>query len=178
MTPTRTRMAKKPLTVILALVLVALLTVAVYALEVYEIPHTVEIPDGAYGVFQIPSIGTDSPLYQGRDYQGIIDDEDSALLYKYKRGWLVADHSGSEVGDGYWYVEDIRVGSGAFLIREGQPEIAYFCTAVYFCHQNGWNYAYHGQNVNPTANGMMCVSCSEVEDWVYVAVFEYVGEMP
>lgn len=169
---------KKILALILALILVATLTVAVYAMELYEIPQAVDIPEGAYGVLQIPDIGTNSPLYEGRDFQSIIDNEDSALIRKYKRGWYIGDHAGSEVGEGYWYVENIHVGCGAFIIREGQPEQAYLCTSVYFCHQNGWDYAYHGKNVNPTANGFICVSCSEWDDWSYVAIFEYIGEMP
>lgn len=171
--------SKKLFTAILALALIIALAVVVYAIELYEIPHAVEVPEGAFGVLEIPSIGTDSPLYEGRDFQSIIDDENSALIRRYKRGWYIGDHAGSEVGDGYWYVEDIRVGSGAFIVRDGEPTLAYLCTSVYFCHQNGWDYAYHGQNVNPTANGFICVSCSDyAEDWVYVAVFEFVEKMP
>ena len=172
-------MTKKLLAILLAVIVLCGVTVwAAIAVEVYEIPHAVEVPEGAYGVLQIPSIGVDAPLFEGRDFQQVIDDEDSALIRKYKKGYYIGDHSGSEVGGGYWYVEDIHVGCGAFLIRDGEPTKAYLCTSVYFCHQNGWNWAYHGQNVNPTANGFMCVSCSEWDNWVYLAVFEFVDEMP
>lgn len=166
--------------ILLAILLASvLLCVTVFAWDIYAVPQTVTIPEGAYGVLQIPDIGTNSPLYEGRDFQDIIDDEDSALIRKYKRGWYIGDHAGSEVGGGYWYVEDINVGSAAFIIRGDEPTKAYLCTSVYFCHQNGWNYAYHGQNINPTANGFICVSCSDyADDWVYVAVFEFVEDMP
>lgn len=170
--------SKNTLTVILTLVLAVVLTVTVFALDIYEIPQTVEIPEGAYGVLQIPCIGTNSPLYEGRDFQSIIDDENSALIRRYKRGWYIGDHAGSEVGGGFWYVEDITVGSAAFIIRDGEPTKAYLCTSVYFLHQNGWDYAYHGTTVNPTRDGFICVSCSDYDDWVYLACFEYVEDMP
>lgn len=172
-------MTKKLLAILLAVIVLAGVTVwAVQTFEVYEIPHKVDIPEGAYGVLQIPSIGVDAPLYEGRDFQSIIDDENSALIRRYKRGYYIGDHAGSEVGGGFWYVEDIRVGSGAFIVRDGEPTQAYLCTSVYFCHQNGWNWAYHGTNVNPTANGFICASCSDYDDWVYLACFEFVENMP
>lgn len=171
-------MTKKLLAILLAVIVLAGVTVwAVQTFEVYEIPHNVDIPDGAYGVLEIPSIGVDAPLYEGRDFQRVIDDDNSALIRRYKRGWYIGDHAGSEVG-GYWYVEDIRVGSAAFIIRADQPTQAYLCTSVYFCHQNGWDYAYHGSTVNPTANGFIAVSCSDYDGWVYLACFEFVEEMP
>ena len=172
-------MTKKLLAILLAVIVLAGVTVwATIAFDIYEIPHKVEVPEGAYGVLQIPSLGVNAPLYEGRDFQSIIDDEDSALIRRYKRGYYIGDHSGSKVGGGYWYVEDITVGSAAFIIRDGEPTLAYLCTSVYFCHQSGWSWAYHGQPVNPTANGFIAASCSDYEDWMYMAVFELVEEMP
>lgn len=168
---------KKVLFIILAVVL---LTVTVFALEVYEIPQNVDIPEDAYGVFQVPCIGTNSPLYEAPrgNGQDVIDEENSALIRKYGRGWLIADHSCSEVGNGIWCVENMEVGGGAFLIREGKPEICYGCTAIYLCRQNGDKFTYHGQNVNPTKDGIICISCADEDGYVYLAVYEYIGEMP
>jgi len=163
---------KKGLFVILAL---ALLTGTVFALNVYEIPQAVEIPEAAYGVFQVPCIGTSSPLYEG--WQSVIDAEDSALILKYGRGWLIADHAYSEVG-GLWCVQNMQVGCGAFLIREGKPELCYGCTAIYLCRQDGNGFTYNGRSINPTKDGIICISCAEEDGYVYLAAFEYIGEMP
>lgn len=75
-------------------------------------------------------------------------------------------------------MEDLHVGCGAFIIREGKPEQVFICTSISLCRQNGWSWTYHGANVNPTKDGFICASCSEDEDWVYIAAFEFLEELP
>ena len=166
--------------IVTILLTVLLLTVTVYALpEVYEIPMNCDIPEGAYGVWQVPCIGTRTPLYISKGTgQNIIDAEDSALYQRYGKGYAIYDHAWSEVGNGCWCVEQMEVGCGAFLCREGKPEICYECTAIYLTKQNGTLYKCRGSNITIGKNEIMCLSCAEDDGWVYVAVFEKVGEMP
>lgn len=170
---------KKVLFIILAL---ALLTVTAYALpEVYEIPMTVDYPVDCWGVFQVPVLGTRSPLYEAppSEWQDVIDAENSALIYNYGKGYAILDHAGSEMNSGHiWAVEDMQVGRGGFLCREGKPEKCYECTAIYLAQQNVNGYWYHGKKIVPDANAIVCVSCTDTDGWVYVAYFEYIGEMP
>ena len=167
---------RKLSTAILTAVLAVSLSAYAVALDVYEIPQQTEIPTEAWGVLQVPCIRTNSPLYEG--WQEVIDAEDSALVLRYEQGLLILDHAGSEVGRGYWCVEDMKVGCGAFLIREGKGAKCYECTAIYLCEQSGLNYLYRGQRVTPTRDGLMCVSCTERDGYVFVAVFDFIGDMP
>lgn len=167
--------------IVCILLFVLLLTATVYALpSVYEIPATVDYPVDCWGVWQVPCIGTRSPLYTSPGVgQDVIDAENSALIYKYGKGYTIIDHSGSEMNGGHiWAVEDMQVGCGAFLCREGKPEKCYECTAIYLAQQNTNGYWYHGKKIVPDANAIVCVSCADTDGWVYVAYFEFIGDMP
>lgn len=168
---------KKVITLILT---VLLLSVTAYALpEVYEIPMACEYSPEAYGVWQVPCIGTRSPLYFTRgSMQEIIDEENAALIRRYGKGYAIYDHADSYVGLGYWRVDEMQVGCGGFLCREGKPEAVYECTAIYLAEQKGDAYYWHGKKLAPGENEILCLSCADEDGWVCVAVFEFIGEMP
>lgn len=86
--------------------------------------------------------------------------------------------SDSYVGLGYWRVDEMQVGCGGFLCREGKPEAVYECTAIYLAEQKGDAYYWHGKKLAPGENEILCLSCADEDGWVCVAVFEYIGEMP
>lgn len=167
---------KRTITIILA---VLLLSVTVYALPgVYEVPAPNDYPVDCWGVWQVPCIGTRSPLYEGKGIgQDVIDADNSALIRKIGKGYGIFDHAGSEITGHFWNVEEIKPGSGGFLCREGKPEVCYECTAVYLTQQVGNSYYYHGKTIVP-GTGIICVSCADEDGWCYVAVFEKVGVMP
>ena len=164
----------------LAALTLLLLTATVYALPaVYEIPQTYAVSEGAYGSWQVPCIGTRSTLYESPGVgQDVIDAENSALYQRYGKGYAIFDHSYSEVGGGVWCVETMQAGCGAFLCREGKPEVCYECTAIYLAQQVGNYYKTRNGFVSPSSKEIMCVSCADEDGWVYVAIFEKVGEMP
>lgn len=166
----------------IALVLTLFLTLTVFAAalpDVYEIPQNVEFQEGSIGTWQVPCIGTRSPLYETKGVgQDVIDAKNSALYQRMGKGYAIYDHADSEVGMGLWRVQDMCVGCGGFLCQEGKPEKCYECTAIYLAEQRGNDYYYHNKAIRPEANAIICVSCAETDGWVYVAMFEYVGEMP
>ena len=160
---------------------VVFLTMTAFALpEVYEIPQTVDYPVDCWGVWQVPCIGTRSPLYTSDGLgQDVIDAENSALYQRMGKGYAIYDHAGSELNGGHiWAVEDMQVGCGGFLCREGKGEICYECTAIYLTEQRGNDYYWHNRAIRPEQDCLICVSCADEDGWVYVAYFEYVGEMP
>ena len=148
-------------------------------LAVTEIPHDVPIPtDGM--IWQVPCISVSLPVYPevGRNGQSLIDADNSGCIWQYGRGRIIGDHAGSEIGRGVWFVEDMRVGCAGFLMQEGKPHVCYECTAILLCRQVGAYYQWHGATVWPKTDEILCVSCAEDEEFVYLAVFEKVGEMP
>ena len=168
--------------IIIILLAVMLMTVTVYALpEVYEIPMTVDYPVDCWGVFQVPCIGTRSPLYEATpsEWQDVIDADNSALIRRYAKGYAIHDHAGSVLNSGHlWRVEDMQVGCGGFLCREGKGEICYECTAIYLTEQRGNDFYWHNKAIRPEQDCLICVSCADEDGWVYVAYFEMVGVMP
>ena len=154
--------------------------VAIVLLAVTEIPHQTPIPEDAYGIWQVPCISMSLPIYEEVNHNGqqLIDNDNSGCIWHYGKSYIIGDHAGSEINGALWYVDDMRVGCGAFLLREGKPSICYECTAIFLTHQVGAYYQWHGQTLWPRSDEIFCVSCAESEDEVYLAVFRKLGEMP
>lgn len=154
--------------------------VAIVLLAVTEIPHQTPIPEDAFGIWQVPCIEVSLPIYEevGHNGQSIIDAEDSGCIWHYGKSYIIGDHAGSEIGLGVWYVEQMQVGCGAFLLREGKPSICYECTAIFLTKQVGAYYQWRGATLWPKADEIFCVSCGDAEDEVFLAVFHKLGEMP
>lgn len=146
----------------------------------FEIPHTVDIPDGAYGAWQCPALGTSSLLYEGNstEWQSIVDEDNSALWMNYNGIHVIADHAGSEVGGGIWNVNDMSVGGLAFLI-EKEATYEYRCYLIAEADHDGYCWKINNQPIRPyRATDIMCESCAAEDGKVYVAFYSYVGELP
>ena len=160
-----------------------LLTVALCLLLMpltgFEIPQETKIPEDAVGIWQVPELGTSSPLYAGEQIgQEIVDREDSALIRSFGRGRIICDHLDSRVGGGIWNVGEMKVGSTAFLILPDRT-LSYRCTAVWIVKDGAYSYTWNGAAVWPAhSTDIMCASCAITEGENYLACFEYVGEMP
>ncbi len=171
---------RKLSTAILTAVLAVSLSAYAVALDIFEIPQPAQIPTEAYGVFQVPSLRTSSPLYKTTpaQWQDVVDAEDAALIKPYGYGLAIYDHAGSEAGRGVWDVSQMQVGCAAFLLREGKGETCYQCVAIYFAEQRGNTYFCRGQTIQPQQDEIMCVSCAERDGWVFAAIFQKLGDMP
>lgn len=143
-----------------------------------SVPSAVKIPDGAYGVWQVPSINTSTPLYREsaeRSQQMNIDAENSAHFRRYGIGWLICDHAGSEVGAGIWHVENIRVGDSAFLITETETT-EYYCYLVEEVDFTPQCFLLDGVAQYPhRETDIICASCSTRPKIEYLAFFKLIG---
>lgn len=73
----------------------------------FVIPHKCEIPSDAFGVWQIPDLNIVIPVYQAQNRiqaQTQIDKENSASIYKFGVGRVIADHAESNAGTGKFIV--------------------------------------------------------------------------
>ena len=146
----------------------------------FEVPHNVTIPDNAVGVWECPSLGTVSPLYESKwDAQGIVDDDESAWFGSYGSARIICDHADSNVGGGVWNVNQMQVGGTAFLhTREGifQYKCYMICEA-----DSGYSiYSMYGKQLYAhSSTDIVCASCATPDgERVYLAFYEFIGEMP
>ena len=162
---------KKLLSIILWLAILASTTAFADAVAV---PSPVQIPNGAYGVWQVTSISTSTPLYRSTEKE-VIDAENSAIYRRYGVGWLICDHAGSEVGSGIWHCEDISVGDSAFLVT-GTETTEYYCYLVEEVDFTPQCYLLDGTAQYPhRSSDIICASCSTKPKVEYLAFFKYVG---
>ena len=87
----------------------------------FAIPHKAEIPPGAWGVWQIPSLNVSVPLYRGNNpvtAQADVDRENSANYRRFGCGHIISDHAGSRSngGKGVWDLWRLHPDDAAFLI--------------------------------------------------------------
>lgn len=149
------------------------------SLAAFAVPQAAVVPDGAYGVWQVPSIGTSTPVYESetRTGQEVVDEENAALIRERGKGWLVADHADSEVDGGIWNVNEMRVGEPAFLITE-DVTYCYECIAICIVRNNGYEYSFMGIAIRPDKDDVICVSCALEAGYEYLAYYDYKGEIP
>lgn len=149
------------------------------SLAAFAVPQAATIPDGAYGVWQVPSIGTSTPVYESetRTGQEVVDKENAALIRERGKGWLVADHADSEVDGGIWNVNEMRVGEPAFLITE-DVTYCYECIAICIVRNNGYEHSFMGIAIRPDKDDVICVSCALEAGYEYLAYYDYKGEIP
>lgn len=143
-----------------------------------ELPHEVEIPEKAYGIWQCCSLGTDTPLYwsegTGKKY---VDMENAACFRYLYDGYLIADHADSEVTGGTWNVNNMRVGEDAFLITADSVK-RYECVAIYMVERQTYDYLFNGKPIRPKKNDIVCASCSFIDGVEFVAYYKFVGVEP
>ena len=137
-----------------------------------------KIPKGAYGVWEVSSIGTSTPLYKGnistKADQKIVDNERSACWRTYGKGHAIFDHADSIVGGGVWNVERMMVG-GLGILTTAKTKEYYLCTQISLCTQTKYVMRYNGA-VYPCKKGdIICVSCALDDGEVYVAYYKRIG---
>jgi len=137
------------------------------------------IPEGAYGVWEIASLGTISPLYTSkantsRENQRVVDRENCALWWRYSKGHAIVDHLDSEVGDGLWRVNEMHVSDIATLTTS-KGKTYYECRAIWMATQTKYVYQYDGSTIQVKAGDIICVSCADEDGYNYVAYFKKIA---
>ena len=135
------------------------------------------LPLGCIGIFCCPAMETTSYLYASprndrTHNQAVVDKPDSALWWRYGKGYAVIDHSMSEAGAGLWDVSQLKIGDVATLTIDGK-ETMYVCIGTAYCRIRNNDYAFKGKAYAPMAKGdVVCLSCAEEDGYVYAAYFE------
>lgn len=149
----------------------------------YEMPIKCTIPDGAYGVWQIPEIDVSVPVYQTSSGQAqpIVDRENSAAIYRFYIGREIADHaeSVSNNGRGVWRLNEVHVDGAAFLIT-GEKTEYYRCYMIVRANVNRNSYTAGHFSIYPRSQtDIMCAGCA-TEDATenYIALYRYIGAIP
>lgn len=137
-------------------------------------------PKGAYGLWESPTIGTKSWLFQSpvntlAQNQKVVDRENCALWWPYGKGHGVIDHADSEVIGGLWRVQDISVDDNATLKLPNGTTKYYTCLGVLRCKREKNGYNWNGKPFAPLRKeDVACISCATADgNEVYVAYFKY-----
>lgn len=148
-----------------------------------EVPTECEVPNDAFGVWQIPEIETVTPIYERSvtNGQDIVDRENSAVIMPLGSGRLIGDHAGSITngGRGIWHMNYVHVDGRAFLSTDDVTEI-YQCYAICRAQSTGYGYTVNGKGISPNGSReIFCVSCANASgSEVYIAMYRYVGTTP
>ena len=148
----------------------------------FAIPRKCTIPEGAYGMLQIPAHDIMIPLYTGNNAtaQKIVDAENSASYHRFYVGHVIADHadSKSSYAKGIWNVCEFHPDDVAFIVKEKET-LQYNCLYVAHVYVNRSSYICNGQSVYPKQGDIMMVSCANAKGTEnYLAYFKYAGKMP
>lgn len=148
----------------------------------FVIPRKCDIPDGAYGVWQIPDLNIVIPLYKGSTQsktQEIIDMDNSASIRKFGAGRIIEDHANSKAGSGKWKIGRVTPDTVAFLVMPDKTE-RYVCNRVLRAYRHPTCFTCDGVGVYPrSATDILCVCCATNDATeVYIAAFKYKGKMP
>lgn len=151
-------------------------------LAAFAIPRKCTIPEGAYGMLQIPEHNIMIPLYEGNNatVQKIVDAENSASIHRFAAGKVIADHaeSKSEFAKGRWRIGNFHPDDIAFIVREKET-LQYKCIFVAHVYVNRSSYICNGASVYPKQADIMMVSCANSTGTEnYLAYFKYAGKLP
>ena len=146
------------------------------------IPRKVEIPDGAYGVWQIPELDIVIPLYKGvgqAKTQAIVDKANSASIRQFGAGRVIEDHAESKAGQGRWQIGRVTPDMVGFLILPDKTE-QYICNRVLRAYRHSSCYTCDGVGIYPrSATDILCICCAKDDATeVYIAAFKYKCKMP
>lgn len=157
------------------------LTALLGSLLGFEIPHTTVIPDNAYGVWQVPALEIDVPLYTSTHGNGqdVVDREGAALVRGWGKGKAICDHADSQHGDSYWNVNQMQVGGSAFLIT-ADGTLWYRCDMICRVKNTGTGYICTptGHTVHVQQDDVICLSCTDEDGYEWLAYFTCMGEFP
>ena len=137
-------------------------------------------PKGAYGLWECPTIGTKSWLFQSpvntlAQNQKVVDRENCALWWPYGKGHGVIDHADSEVPGGLWRVQDFSVDDNAALTLTDGTKKYYTCMGILRCKRGKKAYTWNEAAFAPlTKEDVVCVSCATNDgSEVYCAYFKH-----
>ena len=148
----------------------------------FAIPRKCDIPNGAYGVWQIPDLDIAIPVYKGDrspKTQAIIDEENSASLRAWGCGWLIEDHADSKAGNGKWQIGNVTPDMVGFLVLPNETRQS-ICNRVVRAQRHTTCFTCDGIGVYPrAATDILCACCatSDAKE-VYVAAFKYKCKLP
>ena len=148
----------------------------------FIIPRKCDIPNGAYGVWQIPELDIVIPLYQGvgaKKTQDIVDKENSASIRKFGVGRIIEDHADSKAGRGLWQIGKVTPDMVGFLVLPNRTEW-YACNRVLRAKRYSSCFTCDGVGIYPrSATDILCVCCANIDATeVYIAAFKYKDKMP
>jgi len=151
-------------------------------LSEFAIPRKCDIPDGAYGVWQIPELDIVIPLYKGGGLvktQAIVDKANSASIRQFGAGRVIEDHAESKAGQGRWQIGRVTPDMTGFLVLPDKTE-KYICNRVLRAYRHTTCYTCDGVGVYPrSVTDILCVCCATGDATeVYIAAFKYAGVMP
>ena len=148
----------------------------------FAIPRKCEIPDGAYGVWQIPDLDIVIPLYKGSGpakTQEIVNKENIASIRSWGCGRIIEDHAYSQAGNGQWQIGSVTPDMIGFLVLPDKTE-QYVCNRVLRAKRFNTCFTCDGVGVYPrSATDILCACCATAdatED--YIAAFKYKGTIP
>ena len=137
-------------------------------------------PKGAYGLWESPTIGTKSWLFQSpvntlAQNQKVVDRENAALWWPYGKGHAVCDHADSELPGGLWRVQDFSVDDNAVLTLPNGTKKYYTCLGVLRCKRRPKDYAWNNAPFAPLKrDDVVCISCATNDgSEVYAAYFQF-----
>lgn len=141
--------------------------------------QNVEIPEGAIGVWRIESLNINQAVYKGipKDWQKIVNKEESALLESWHQANMICDHHGSVgIGNkGRWNMSNVRLGDYAMFITPNKKSV-YECylTALVNVNRQGY-YSMNNKLLQPTSSKDIGCRCCVGTDSTrnYIAVFRY-----
>ena len=148
----------------------------------FVIPKKCVVPFGAYAIWQIPELNIVIPLYQARnriEAQKQVDSDNSASIYKFGVGKVIADHAKSQADKGIWDISQVRPDMLGFMVFKNGEIQKYICNQVCRVVVHSSCYTLDGMSIYPKrANDIMCASCANSKGTEnYLAVFKYVGKI-
>ena len=136
----------------------------------------IKIPNGAYGIWHVPSLNIQIPVYlkNNSTRQQIVDKKESALIDPWVNAYRIADHFCS-VGlnaKGIWNMQQIMVGAEAYLTKaDGTYQYECYMTAI--ADVQSYGYTVGGRLLTPLSSldilNACCVGLDSKRN--YVAIF-------
>ena len=150
----------------------------------FVIPRHCEIPEGAYGVWQIPELEITIPVYIPKhntytEGLAIVDADNSATYRICGVGHIIEDHANSQAGRGTWQIGKVHPDTLGFLITAQKTE-KYVCNRVVRAQRHTNCFTVDGVGFWPrSATDILCMGCAtEDAKEVYIAAFKFKGVMP
>lgn len=136
-------------------------------------------PQGAVGVWYLPSLPMFVPLYsptKNKSAQDIVDDKYSAVYMSWGIGHAIVDHADSKHGVRKWKVNEWELNDKAFLFLSHEIR-RYVLTALYRVKVEGTRYTHEGTAIFPrqSADILCCCCVEEGASENYMAYFRFDG---